>query len=48
VALVRKPTAEETQRLVAVAAEYPEAERRQAWEDLVWSVLTSTEFTFNH
>jgi len=47
-ALVRQPTAEETLRLVAVVAEYPESERRQALEDVVWSVLTSTEFTFNH
>ncbi|MDP1561984.1 MAG: DUF1553 domain-containing protein [Pirellulaceae bacterium] len=48
VALLRKPTETERQRLLAVAAEYPEAERRQALEDVVWSVLTSTEFTFNH
>lgn len=48
VALLRKPTESERQRMLAVAAEYPEAERRQALEDVVWSVLTSTEFTFNH
>lgn len=47
-ALLRKPTEGERQRMLAVAAEYPEAERRQALEDVVWSVLTSTEFTFNH
>ncbi len=47
VALMRKPSDQERQRLLAVAQEYPAAERRQALEDLVWSVLTSTEFTFN-
>lgn len=47
VALMRKPSDQERQRLLAVAHEYPAAERRQALEDLVWSVLTSTEFTFN-
>ncbi|MBL8891313.1 MAG: DUF1553 domain-containing protein [Planctomycetaceae bacterium] len=48
VALMRKPTDQERERLLAVASEYSEAERRQALEDIVWSVLTSTEFTFNH
>lgn len=48
VALMRKPTDQERERMLAVANEYPETERRQALEDIVWSVLTSTEFTFNH
>jgi hypothetical protein len=48
VALMRMPTDQERQRLLVVADEYPATERRQALEDLVWSVLTSTEFTFNH
>jgi len=47
-ALSRQPTEEERTRLVEVLAATPEAERRQAVEDLFWSVLSSKEFLFNH
>ncbi len=47
VALSRTPTAEEKSRLVSVMSEYKE-DRRTAIEDAFWSVLASTEFTFNH
>jgi len=47
VALSRKPMADEKAKLIAVMEEYGD-ERRTAIEDAYWSVLTSTEFTFNH
>jgi hypothetical protein len=47
-ALARRPTASEQQRLQEVVREYPEMERRQALEDVAWSVLSSAEFLFNH
>jgi hypothetical protein len=47
-ALSRFPTAEELQPLVAELANTKPDERRQAIEDLYWSVLTSREFLFNH
>jgi hypothetical protein len=46
-ALSRKPQPEEAARLLRVIGEYPEEERRQAIEDVCWSVLTSGEFIFN-
>jgi hypothetical protein len=46
--LSRFPTEDETQRLVGELSSAPTAERRQAIEDLYWSVLTSREFLFNH
>lgn len=53
-ALGRQPAEEEMARLLAVmneiqdAAKKSEDARRQAVEDLVWAVLTSKEFLFNH
>jgi len=47
-ALSRKPTDIERSALVAVMAEYSPEERRVAIEDAYWSILASTEFTFNH
>jgi hypothetical protein len=47
VALARLPTEAETKELLTVIAEYGD-DRRQAIEDAFWSVLTSSEFTFNH
>lgn len=47
VALARLPTEAETKELLSVIAEYGD-DRRQAIEDAFWSVLTSSEFTFNH
>jgi hypothetical protein len=46
-ALSRQPTEAETQQLLEVMSEYGD-DRRQAIEDAFWSVLASTEFTFNH
>jgi len=46
-ALSRSPSDAESQSLLAVMAEYGD-DRRQAIEDAFWSVLASTEFTFNH
>lgn len=47
-ALSRLPTAGEKQALVQALGETPEAERRQALEDLCWGVLSSKEYLFNH
>lgn len=47
-ALTRYPTDDERQRVLQLVAETPESERRLAWEDLYWSVLTSREFLFQH
>jgi len=46
-ALARKPTHDEQAKLMEVMNEYGE-DRRVAIEDAYWSVLASTEFTFNH
>ena len=45
--LSRPPTGEEKSRIIAVMAEYGD-DRRIAIEDAYWSLLTSTEFSFNH
>lgn len=47
-ALARRPTEDEAQRLLNVIGEYDDADRRRAIEDAYWSVLTSSEFLFNH
>ena len=47
-ALARPPTEKEKQQILAVLADAKPAERRQAIEDLYWSVLSSNEFLFNH
>jgi hypothetical protein len=50
-ALCREPTAGERakfQALLAEAARDGQTTRREALEDLFWSVLTSREFLFNH
>ena len=46
-ALARKPTDDERSKLLQVMAEYGD-ERRVSIEDTYWSVLASTEFSFNH
>ncbi|HVC94015.1 MAG TPA: DUF1553 domain-containing protein, partial [Pirellulales bacterium] len=46
-ALSRFPTDSEKAQLLAVLAEAGQ-EKRQAVEDLYWSILSSTEFLFNH
>ena len=47
-ALSRNPTDGELKNLLSVVAEYGEKDRTTALQDVAWSVLTSTEFTFNH
>ena len=47
VALSRKPTDAEIKNLLAIVAEYGD-DRATALQDVAWSILTSTEFTFNH
>jgi hypothetical protein len=47
-ALSRMPTDDERRKLAAELAAAKPDERRQAIEDLYWSVLTSREFLFNH
>jgi hypothetical protein len=47
-ALARFPAEEEKQPLILELANTKPEERRQAIEDLYWSVLTSREFLFNH
>lgn len=47
-ALSRLPTEEERQPLIAELANSKPEERRQAIEDMYWSVLTSREFLFSH
>ena len=46
--LARLPTDEELRQLTAELSAAKVDERRQAIEDLYWSVLTSREFLFNH
>jgi hypothetical protein len=46
-ALSRQPQADEMNKLLTAFNESPD-ERRQTIEDLVWAVLTSKEFLFNH
>ncbi len=46
-ALSREPTDGELQNLLAIRTEYQD-ERQTALQDIAWSILTSTEFTFNH
>lgn len=48
IALSRAPSEAEMNSLLQVIKEYGETERRQAIEDVCWSVLTSSEFVFNH
>lgn len=47
-ALSRLPTADERTRIVKELSTIPAAEKRAAWEDVYWSVLSSREFLFNH
>jgi hypothetical protein len=44
----RPPTVEERNRLVSELEAIPAEERRTALEDLLWSLLSSREFIFNH
>ena len=46
-ALSRKPTDAELQNLLGMVKQYGK-DRNSALQDVAWSILTSTEFTFNH
>jgi hypothetical protein len=46
-ALSRQPSDDEKSRILKVMEEYGD-QRRVAIEDAYWSVLASTEFSFNH
>ena len=46
-ALTREPSESELQNLLKIRSEYGE-DRVTALQDIAWSILTSTEFTFNH
>ncbi|SVD78784.1 uncharacterized protein METZ01_LOCUS431638, partial [marine metagenome] len=46
--LSRIPTAEETRRLKTVFSQAPATERRAVIEDLLWALMTSREFLFQH
>lgn len=47
-AFSRFPTSEERIQLLTVLSQAPPDERRQALEDLYWSLLSSREFLFQH
>jgi hypothetical protein len=42
----RKPTVEETTTLTAIVGE--QENKKEALEDIFWSLLNSSEFLFNH
>ncbi len=46
--LARFPTPDEKQKMLEIVATASEAEKREVLEDVVWSVLSSREFLFNH
>ena len=46
--VARRPTARERRQLERLIRTVPEAERREVYEDLMWSLLTSREFLFQH
>ena len=46
--LSRYPSREEQMRALSYVAKAPSAERRQALEDLLWSLINSREFMFSH
>ena len=46
-ALARQPGDGELKNMLSIVAEYGD-DRKTALQDVAWSVLTSTEFTFNH
>jgi hypothetical protein len=47
VTLARRPTDDETKRLTAYVEKH-KAEPRQAYGDIVWAILNSSEFALNH
>ena len=47
-ALSRLPTEEETQRLLDLVRNRPPPEARVAYVDILWALMNSSEFAFNH
>jgi predicted RNase H-like nuclease (RuvC/YqgF family) len=47
-ALVRQPNSRETATALAPLAAKGAGSRRQAFEDVLWSIFNSKEFLFNH
>ena len=47
-ALGRQPTENESREILASFGEYGASERRQLFEDLLWGLMSSREFLFNH
>lgn len=47
-ALARKPTQAEQIKLLFVLGDTPQNEKRKAFEDIYWAVLSGKEFLFNH
>jgi hypothetical protein len=47
-AFARTPQDEELNQMIVVLDEYGDADRLTGLQDAAWSILTSTEFTFNH
>ena len=45
-ALSRRPTEEEMSGMMSLVGK--DAKNRRAYEDILWSLLNSTEFMFNH
>jgi hypothetical protein len=46
-ALTREPSQSEMEKLESIVTEYGD-DRATALQDVAWSILTSSEFTFNH
>jgi hypothetical protein len=44
--LGRRPTADETKQFVELTA--PIADQREAFEDVLWALVNTKEFLFNH
>jgi transcriptional regulator of met regulon len=47
-ALARQPTVRESAELLSELAKVEDAQRRELVEDILWGVLSSREFLFNH
>ena len=46
--LARYPTEAEKEKILKVLEETKDSEKRAAWEDVYWAILSSKEFLFNH
>ncbi len=46
--VARRPSAAENEELLPLLASTTDEEKRAVLEDLVWSILSSREFMFNH